>query len=132
MPIIRITLRKGKTPEYLKAVSDSIYTALREQFLLDEGDKFHIFEQLDDSALIYDLNFGVPKPRTDNFMMIQIIADARRVFQKTATIKAICERLSAEPGVQPQDIVVVFHTNLTLEDFSLGYGISAISMASQP
>lgn len=63
-------------------------------------------------------------------MMIQILADARRVFEKTATIKAICDKLVASPGVAPQDIVVVFGTNLTLEDFSLDYGVSNLQLAS--
>ena len=129
MPIVRITLKKGKSPEFLAAVSDSIYAAMREQFLLDEGDKFHIFEQLDDSTFIYDANFGVREPRTDDFMIIQIVADARRVFEKTATIKAICARLGASPGVLPQNIVVVLYTSLTLEDVSLGYGESVVSLA---
>ena len=129
MPIVRITLNKGKSPEYLAAVSDSIYTAMREQFLLDEGDKFHILEQLDNSTFIYDRNFGVREARTDDFMIIQIVADARRAFEKTATIKAICDKLGASPGVLPQNVVVVLYTSLTLEDASLGYGESVVSMA---
>jgi 4-oxalocrotonate tautomerase len=128
MPIVRVTLKKGRSPEYLAAVSDGIYAAMREQFLLDEGDKFHIFEQLDDSAFSYDRNFGVREARTDDFMIIQINADARRVFEKTATIKAICDKLGASPGVLPQDIVVVLHTSLTLEDVSLGYGEPVFSL----
>jgi 4-oxalocrotonate tautomerase len=128
MPIVRVALKKGKSPEYLAAVSDSIYAAMREQFLLDEGDRFHIFEQLDDSAFIYDPTFGVREPRTDDFMIVQIVADARRVFEKTATIKAISDKLSASPGVLPQNVVVVLHTSLTLEDVSLGYGEPVFSL----
>jgi hypothetical protein len=62
-------------------------------------------------------------------MIIQSVADGRRVFEKTATIEAISDKLGASPGVLRQDIVVVLHTSLTLEDVSLGYGESAISMA---
>ncbi len=129
MPVIRVTLNKGKSPEYLAAVSESIYSALREQFVLSEGDKFHIFEQLDASTFIYDRDFISKQPRTNDFMIIQIVADARRETEKTATFKAICDKLAASPGVKPQDVTVVLSTNSTLEDFSLGYGVSAASLA---
>ena len=128
MPVIRITLNKGKSPEYLQAVSESIYGALRDQFVLSEGDKFHIFEQLDPSTFIYDRDFVSKEPRTDDFMIIQVVADARREAEKSATYKAICDRLAASPGVKPQDVTVVLSTNSTLEDFSLGYGVSAATL----
>ena len=129
MPVVRITLLKGKPREYLAAVSKSIYDALREQFVLSEGDLFHIFEQMEPSTFIFDRNFISKEARTDDFMIIQVVADARREAEKSATFKAICEKLGASPGVKPQDITVVLSTNSTLEDFSLGYGISNITLA---
>ena len=128
MPIARITLAKGKSAEYLAAISKSVYDAMREAFLLEEGDLFHIFEQPDMNAFIYDRHFNSADPRTDDFMIINILSDARRKEHKIATFKAICEKLGSSPGVKPQDIVVTFSTNNTLEDFSLGYGISVDDM----
>ncbi len=125
MPVVRISMAKGKSPEYIAAVSKSIYGAMREHYVLAEGDLFHIFEQLDASAFLYDRAYVSPEPRTDDFMLIQIVSDARRKIEKTDAIKAICDRLGASPGVKPQDVTVVLSTNSTLEDFSLGYGVSA-------
>ena len=130
MPIVRITLKSGKPPEYLAAVSESIYAAMREHFALDEGDKFHIFEQLDASAFIYDRTFGLSEARTDDFMSVQIESDTRRVFEKIATIKAINEKLVASPGVKPQDVVVMLHPNLSVDDASLGNGVSTLSLVA--
>lgn len=132
MPLVRITLAKGKSPEYLKTVSDTIYSTMLEHFVLAEGDKFHIFEQLEPGAFIYDPDYAVEESRTDDFMIIQIIADARRAVEKAATIKALCENLGTALGVKSQDIVVVLSTNSTLEDFSLGHGISATTAAAVP
>ena len=125
MPVIRITLLKGKTPEYLAAVSTSIYSALREEFMLSDGDRFHVFEEMEPHTFLFDRDFASKEPRTDDIMIIQIVADARRKVEKAATYKALCERLGASPGVKPQDIIVTLSTTNTLEDFSLGYGISA-------
>ena len=124
MPIVRITLKEGKSPEYLAAVSDSVYGAMREHFALPEGDKFHIFEELDSNTFIYDRDFGASEQRTDDFMLIQIVSDARRKSEKTALFKALCERLAALPGVRPQDIAVSLTTTSTLEDASLGDGVA--------
>ncbi len=125
MPVVRISMAKGKSPEYMAAVSKSIYGAMREQYVLADGDLFHIFEQLDASAFIYDRNYVSAEPRTNDFMIVHIVSDARRNVEKTRTIKAICDKLGASPGVKPQDIAIVLSTNSTLEDFSLGYGVSA-------
>ncbi len=125
MPVVRISMLKGKSPAYLASLSESIYGAMRDQYVLAKGDLFHIFEQLEASAFIYDRNYVSAEPRTDDFMIVQIISDARRNIEKSALIKALCVRLGASPGVKPQDIAVVLSTNSTLEDFSLGYGASA-------
>lgn len=129
MPVVRISMVKGKSPEYLAAVSASIYAAMRESYVLAEGDLFHIFEQLDPSAFIYDREYVSQEPRTHEFLLIQIISDARRQIEKIAIIKAICDKLGASPGVKPQDIAIVLSTNSTLEDFSLGYGAPAAQPA---
>ncbi len=124
MPLVRITLNKGKSPEYLAAVSKSIYSAMLEHYVLAEGDLFHIFEQLDASTFVYDRNFHTPETRTDDFMIIQIVSDGRREAEKAAGFKALCDSLGASPGVKPQDITVLLYTNNTLEDSSFGYGVS--------
>lgn len=128
MPIVRITLKNGRSPEYLEAVSQSIYSAMREKYNLAEGDKFHIFEELDDDTFKYDRNFGVREPRTDDFMIIQVLSDPRQAFDKLATMKAFAEKLSASPGVNPKDVVVVFHARLAAEDPSLGYGEPVLNL----
>lgn len=125
MPIVRITLLKGKSPEYLAAISKSLYEAMREEYFLSEGDLFHVFEQLDPEAFIFDRNFGTPVPRTDDFLMVQIVSDARRAVEKSNTFKAIRDKLAESPGVKPQDIVVQLATNNNLEDFSLSFGEAA-------
>ncbi|GAA2177740.1 hypothetical protein GCM10009847_05030 [Leucobacter tardus] len=122
MPIARITLNKGKSPEYLEKVSQSIYSAMRESYNLDENDKFHIFQELDANTFKFDRNFGVPQPRTDDFMIIDILSDPRQAPVKLATMRALKEKLVESVGLAAQDVVVTFDARLAAEDASLGYG----------
>jgi hypothetical protein len=45
MPLVRVTMIKGKSPDYIKKMSDSIYEALVEAYQMAENDLFQIIEQ---------------------------------------------------------------------------------------
>jgi 4-oxalocrotonate tautomerase len=125
MPLVRITLLKGKSPEYLKAVSKSIYDALLKSYAMPENDHFQIIEQKDPNELLYDPTFHTQTPRSADFMILNIKADSRRVAEKEALYMSIAENLAKSPGVRPQDIFLTLDVNTYLEDWSFGNGISA-------
>ena len=58
MPLVRVTMIKGKSPDYIKKMSDSIYEALVEAYQMAENDLFQIIEQLEPGDLIYDRHYG--------------------------------------------------------------------------
>ena len=47
MPLVKIYLRKGKSPEYLRSVSDAVHQALVATANVPPDDRFHIIQQLD-------------------------------------------------------------------------------------
>ena len=53
MPLVRVTMIKGKSPDYIKKMSDSIYEALVDGYM-QKDDLFQIIEQLEPGDLIYD------------------------------------------------------------------------------
>src|ERR1700730_11654262 len=53
MPLVRVTMIKGKSPDYIKKMSDSIYEALVDGYI-QKNDLFQIIEQLEPGDLIYD------------------------------------------------------------------------------
>ena len=59
MPLVRVTMIKGKSPEYIKKMSDSIYEALVEAYEMSENDLFQVIEQLEPGNLIYDRHYGL-------------------------------------------------------------------------
>ena len=40
MPLVRVSLRQGKSDDYKKAIGDGVYQALRETFNMPEEDRF--------------------------------------------------------------------------------------------
>ena len=125
MPLVRVTLTKGKSNDYIGALSRSIYEALVEAFQMPENDLFQIIEQLEPGALVYDRHFGVETRRSDDFMIINIESDARRQDEKEAFLKRLTEKLEQSPGVAPNDVFVRLSVNTVREDWSFGGGIPA-------
>ena len=125
MPLVRVTMLKGKSPEYIKKMSDSIYEALIEAYKQAETETFQIIEQLEPGNLIYDRHFGIKGSRSENFVIINIESDARRRGEKEAFLARLSDKLAASPGIAREDVFVRLSMTAGLEDWSLGSGIAA-------
>ena len=125
MPLVRVTMIKGKSPEYIKKMSDSIYEALVEAYEMSENDLFQIIEQLEPGNLIYDRHYGLQGHRSNDFMIVNIQSDARRRDEKEAFMARLSDKLAASPGVARDDVFVLLSTNSGAEDWSFGNGIPA-------
>jgi hypothetical protein len=64
MPLVRVAILKGKRPEDIKAVTDSIHKALVEAYEMQNQDRFQIIDQFEPGTLIFDRNYwGRPAVR---------------------------------------------------------------------
>jgi hypothetical protein len=73
MPLVRVTLHKGKNQDYLNAVSAAIYQSLVDKYEMAENDLFQIFEQVEPGSFFYDKTYPAGKEhRSADFMMIVI------------------------------------------------------------
>jgi phenylpyruvate tautomerase PptA (4-oxalocrotonate tautomerase family) len=125
MPLVRVTMIKGKSPEYIKRMSDSIYEALAEAYEMSENDLFQIIEQVEPGNLIFDRHYGLTRNRSNDFMIVNIQSDARRRDEKEAFMARLSDKLAASPGVARDDVFVLLSTNSGAEDWSFGNGIPA-------
>jgi 4-oxalocrotonate tautomerase len=123
MPLIRISLRQGKSSAYRKALADGIYLALRETFNVPEDDLFVTISEHDDDNFFYGANYlGIE--RSDDLVIIQItVSNTRTVDQKKALFKRIAEKLGAEPGLRPEDMFINL-IEVEKENWSFGHGIA--------
>ncbi|HTV86306.1 MAG TPA: tautomerase family protein [Dyella sp.] len=123
MPLVRIALRRGKSPAYLAALRNGIYQAMRESFGVPENDRFIVVSQHDAEEFDYDAGYlGIA--RSDDLIMIQIACNnTRTVEQKQAFYRAVAEKLAADPGVRKEDVLINL-LETAKENWSFGNGIA--------
>ena len=123
MPLIRISMRRGRSASEPAAIIDGVYKALRETFEVPEKDLFAVVHQHDADEFVFDANyFGFN--RSDRLVIIQLtVANTRGVTQKKKLYAAIVENLMNEPGLKPDDIFINL-VEVKREDWSFGGGIA--------
>jgi 4-oxalocrotonate tautomerase len=123
MPLVRISLRKGKPASYRKKIADNIYRALRETFEVPEEDRFMTVDEYEADNFFYSPNYlGIE--RSDDFVIVQItVSNTRTVAQKQALFKRIAERLQGDLGLKPDDIFINL-LEVGKENWSFGRGIA--------
>jgi len=128
MPYVRISLLKGKDPEYLKSLSDTIHQALVESFEVPPDDRFQVIHQHESYELIYDKNY-MGGPRSENYVLICITAGRLRSTRvKQGFYKHLVELLHASIGIRPEDIMIVINTTQA-DEWSFGSGNSIVPPA---
>jgi phenylpyruvate tautomerase PptA (4-oxalocrotonate tautomerase family) len=123
MPLVRIDLRRGKSPAYRKAICDGIYRAMREAFNVPEDDRFMIVNEHDADNFVYAESYlGIA--HTDDLVIIQITAnDTRTVEQKQAFFARVATLLAESPGVRKEDVFINL-VECKKENWSFGNGIA--------
>jgi len=123
MPLTQISLKKGTSPEYRRALMEQVYLAMREAIGIPENDRFAIITELDIDNFNNSGDYAGIE-RSDNVVFIQITINAgRTVEKKKALYAAIAKRLKENPGVRPEDVVISL-LDVAKEDWSLGNGIA--------
>ncbi len=121
MPLVRISLREGKSEEYKKALADGVHRALMEGADVPAQDRFQVITEHPASGLIYDPTYlGVQ--RSDNIVLVQItLSMGRKLGQKRKLMKRMAEILQENPGLRPQDLMVNL-VEVAWENWSFGDG----------
>ena len=121
MPLVRISLKQGKSPSDLASIGESIHRAMVETINVPADDRFQIFTQHSREELVYDPAYlGIR--RSDDVVLIQITLNAgRTVEMKRALYSAIAEKLSKDPGLRKEDVLVNL-VEVPKENWSFGNG----------
>lgn len=125
MPYTRISLMKGKSPDYRRALSNNLHRALVETFGVPVEDRFQIFHQLDPDEFVFDRDYQCG-PRSDDFVLIAITVGRPRDTQtKKYFYRRLVELLEQEPGIRRQNVMVVISTT-EADEWSFGNGIATM------
>jgi phenylpyruvate tautomerase PptA (4-oxalocrotonate tautomerase family) len=123
MPLVRISLRRGKPAAYRRAIADGVYVALRETFNVPDEDRFMTISEHDEESFIFSRNYmGIE--RSDELVILQItVSNTRSIEQKKALFACLAEKLSQNPGLRPEDVFINL-VEVVKENWSFGNGIA--------
>jgi 4-oxalocrotonate tautomerase len=123
MPLVRVSLRQGKSADYKRAIGDGIYQAMREAFNVPEEDRFVLISEHGESELQFSKTY-LDIARSDDLVIIQITANNTRTLeQKKALFARIAELLSQNPGLRKEDVFISL-VEVAKENWSFGNGIA--------
>ena len=131
MPLVRISLQRGKPLVYRRAVADGVHLALVEGIGIPAKDRFQIVSEHDAESLIYDREyFGVA--RSDDTIFIQVsLRRGRPEGVKQDFYRRVVANLQADPGVRPEDVAIILTENGDA-DWSFGKGEAQLLGAGAP
>lgn len=123
MPLVRITLRKGRSAEFLRDLGNAVHEALVSQANVPADDRFHIFEEVESDRLVAHPSYGGVE-RSEGLVIIQIFLNAGRTVEIKKNLYAdIVKRMQAAVDVRPDDVLINL-VEVTKENWSFGKGIA--------
>jgi phenylpyruvate tautomerase PptA (4-oxalocrotonate tautomerase family) len=108
MPLFTVTMKSGRSADEKNAISRAIHQA-SVQAGYPQDDMFQRFFCLEPDDLKVDLHYpGLPKPRTEKMLMIEVlVSSGTEADKKTRLLAALVEALD-RAGTDPNDIIVFF------------------------
>jgi phenylpyruvate tautomerase PptA (4-oxalocrotonate tautomerase family) len=123
MPLVRVSLRRGKSDDYKRAIGDGVYQALRETFTVPEEDRFITVSEHSETEFQFSKTY-MDIARTDDLVILQItVSNTRSIEQKKALFARIVELLSHKPGLRKEDVFINL-LEVAKENWSFGNGVA--------
>jgi phenylpyruvate tautomerase PptA (4-oxalocrotonate tautomerase family) len=121
MPLVRISLREGTTPEYRRALADGVHRAMVEAMAVPADDRFQVITEHLPGGMVYDPHYlGIE--RSERIVFVQItLSTGRKPQQKRALYRRMSEILAESPGLLPQDLLINL-VEVAWENWSFGNG----------
>ena len=128
MPLVRISLARGKPESYRRKVGDAIHRALVEAIGVPPLDRFQIITEHAPGDIVYDSNYlGIA--RTSDILIVQItLSIGRTLEQKRALYRKVAANLAATVGLRPQDAWLNL-VEVAKENWSFGNGEASYAPA---
>jgi 4-oxalocrotonate tautomerase len=121
MPLVRISLLEGTTPEYRKAIADGVHQAIIDAIAVPVKDRFQVITEYKKENLFYDADYLDVK-RSDQIVFVQIaLSTGRKPGQKRALFKRMAELLAKSPGLRAEDLLINL-VEVSWENWSFGNG----------
>ena len=114
MPLVRVDIIKGKSPEYKKTMLDCIHSGLVEALSIKDWDRFQRIVEIDRA------DYEIPSGKTECFTVIELtLFPGRTKEQKRAVIEGITEKLLEALSIPREDVFIIINEP-PLENWGLG------------
>ena len=109
MPLVTVTLQKGRSPDFTSAILDGVHRSLVANGV-PETDRFQRALELDDASFRYDARYpDVATARTRDFVLIEVLwSVGRSVKVKRKVASDVVAALARDPGLDPEQVMIVF------------------------
>ncbi len=122
MPLVTLTVRRGKDAAFKSAVLNAVHNALVASGV-PQADRFHRVLELSAEDFRFDPSYpDLASPRTDDFVLIEVLlSTGRSVKIKRKIAVDLVDGLRQAPGLDPDNVMLVFKETLW-ENWSFGGG----------
>ena len=122
MPLVTLTVRRGKDAAFKSTVLNAVHNALVASGV-PPSDRFHRVLELSAEDFRYDASYpDLDTPRTDDFVLIEVLLSTGRSVKVKRKIAAdLIDGLRQAPGLAPDNVMLVFKETLW-ENWSFGGG----------
>lgn len=117
MPLVNISVLKGKSAAYKKAVADAVNSAVIETMGFPADDRYQIIHEHEPADLQLQERAG------DRVMMYLIMRAGREDSAKQAFYARVVEKLAADPGIDPANVMISIVENRDI-DWSFRDGVA--------
>ena len=117
MPLVNISILKGKSAAYKKAIADGVNSAVIETMGFPADDRYQIITEHDDDCL------QMQDRDNDRVMMYLIMRAGRSNKSKQAFYAKVVENLARDPGIDPANVLITIAENHDI-DWSFGDGVA--------
>ena len=120
MPLVRIDVQEGRTPEELRKLADAVQDVMLDAFAAPPRDRYQIITEHPKGHIIAE-DTGLGLERSNGIVIIQIFQQGRSNEQKVAMYPKLAKRLEVECGIRPEDLIISVMANRHA-DWSFGLG----------
>jgi 4-oxalocrotonate tautomerase len=121
MPLARIDLAQGKSPDYRRTVGEVVYDAMVATLNAPKDDRFQVITENPPNGVIADPSYlGIR--RTKDCIFIQLtLNEGRTIDQKRAFYKAVADGLHERLDLRREDVFINL-VEVKKENWSFGNG----------
>jgi 4-oxalocrotonate tautomerase len=121
MPLARIDLAQGKSPDYRRTIGEVVYDAVVATLNAPKDDRFQVITEHPLDGVIADPGYlGIR--RTKDCILIQLtLNEGRTLDQKRAFYKAVADGLHERLGLRREDVLINL-VEVKKENWSFGNG----------